>query len=238
MSATPPILTPRLHQIANTIIPCACMADIGTDHAYLPVYLCMTGVCQRGIASDIRWGPLQRAEDTLRRYGMENRIETRLGGGVDTLTTDEADCIVIAGMGGLMIAEILKANPAIFAKTGQILLQPMTAVPELRSFLWKNGYTVVNETLAKEEQKLYHILAVKVGQEPTPLTPTELYFGKRLLANRPEHFGEYLQKQRRKLTRMAEGLKQAQSEDAALRLKETLALLDALEVLEKEEHSC
>ncbi|MEE1012894.1 MAG: tRNA (adenine(22)-N(1))-methyltransferase TrmK [Clostridia bacterium] len=238
MSPTPPILTPRLQQIANTITPCACMADIGTDHAYLPVYLCMTGVCKRGIASDIRRGPLQRAKDTLRRYGMESRIETRLGGGVDTLAPGEADCIVIAGMGGLMIAEILKANPTVFAKSGQILLQPMTAVPELRSFLWENGYTVVSETLAKEEQKLYHILAVEVGQEPTPPTPTELYLGQRLLTDRPEHFAEYLQKQRRKLTRMAEGLKQSQSEDTALRLKETLALLDAIEALEKEEHSC
>ena len=229
---TPPILTPRLRQIAEQIMPCACVADIGTDHAYLPAFLCITKKADRGIASDIRRGPLQRAEATLNRYGLTSCIETRLGGGVDTLKPGEADCIVIAGMGGLMIGEILKANPAVFAAAGQILLQPMTAVPELRTFLYENGYTILTETLAKEEEKLYHILSVKAAQEPEPCTDAELYFGKQLLSGNGEYVSDYIRKQQRKLTKMAEGLKQSKTNDAAERLAHTLALLDAIKAYE------
>lgn len=234
MPEAPPILTPRLKQIADQITPCCCMADIGTDHAYLPVYLCMTGRAERAIASDIRKGPLARAEATLLRYGMQKQVKTRLGGGVDTLTVGEADCIVIAGMGGLMIVEILKENPAIFAATKQILLQPMTAAAELRKYLWENGYTILKETLAKEEEKLYHILSVAVGREEKEPTNEELYFGKKLLEEKPEHFEAYIKKQRRKLMRMVEGLKQSQTPDAAVRLKEVQRMLDAI----KEEDLC
>ncbi len=228
MRTTPPILTPRLQQIADKIQPCACVADIGTDHAYLPVFLCMTQKAEKAIASDIRKGPIARAEATILRYGMQRQVETRLGGGADTLQVGEADCIVIAGMGGLMIAEILKENPAIFAQAGQILLQPMTAVFELRTYLFEHGYTILEETLAKEEEKLYHILSVTAAREEAEPTEEELYFGKTLMANKPEHFDAYIQKQRRKLTRMAEGLQNSQTPDAQTRFKQVQSLLDAI----------
>ena len=228
MRTTPPILTPRLKQIADMVQPCACVADIGTDHAYLPVFLCMTEKAEQGIASDIRKGPIARAEATILRYGMQDRVKTRLGGGAETLAVGEADCIVIAGMGGLMIAEILKANPEVFAAAGQILLQPMTAVPELRKALYEQGYTILTETLAKEEEKLYHILSVTAVNEETEPTEEEFCFGKKLLENKPEHFEEYLQKQRRKFMRMAEGLRQSKTPDAKIRLNEVERLLDAI----------
>ena len=234
MRTTPPILTPRLQQIADRIQPCACVADIGTDHAYLPVYLCMTGKAQRAIASDIRNGPIERAEATILRYDMQRQVKTRLGGGADTLKVGEADCVVIAGMGGLMIAEILKDNPEIFAQAGQILLQPMTAVFELRTYLFEHGYTILEETLAKEEEKLYHILSVTGKREERHFTEEELYFGKTLMENKPEHFDAYIQKQRRKLTRMAEGLKQSQTPDAQTRWNQVQRLLDVI----KEENLC
>ncbi len=232
MRITPPILTPRLRQIAEQITPCRCVADIGTDHAYLPTFLCMTQKAERGIASDIRQGPLKRAEATLMHYGMASYIETRLGGGVETLTPGEADCIVIAGMGGLMIGEILKGVPPAVAAANQILLQPMSAVPELRAFLYENGYTILSETLAKEEEKLYHILSVTAKQEEESYTDAELYFGKQLLSGNCEYLPEYIQKQKQKLTKMAEGLKQSKSQDAAERLKTTTALLHTLAMYE------
>lgn len=228
MPHTPPVLTPRLQEIADRIIPCNCVADIGTDHAYLPVYLCMIGKAKHGIASDIRQGPVERAKATLMRYHMEALIEPRLGGGADTLVAGEADCLVIAGMGGLMISGILLENPEVFAKASQILLQPMSHIPELRRFLWENGYTVLTETLAREEGKLYHILAVRQGKEPEPMTESDLYFGRYLCKERPKHFDYYIKKQQQKLSRMAEGLKAATSPEASQRLKETLALLKTL----------
>jgi tRNA (adenine22-N1)-methyltransferase len=145
MRTTAPILTPRLQQIADRIQPCACVADIGTDHAYLPVFLCMTQKAEKAIASDIRKGPLARAEATILRYGMQNRVETRLGGGADTLQVGEADCIVIAGMGGLMIAEILKENPAIVMSYGNSV-----------HVLVGNYYEVVNGPIDMEWIRNYH----------------------------------------------------------------------------------
>ncbi len=234
MSDTAPILTPRLMQLANLVTPCKMVADIGTEHAYLPVYLCMNRKAEFAIASDIRKGPLSRAEATVHRYHMEERISTRLGNGADPLSAGEADCIIIAGMGGLMIADILKDNLRVFRKAKQILLQPMSSVPELRSLLYESGYTILSETLAKEGQKLYHILSVTAEKEPDSPTALEFFFGRNLLKDRPEHFDEYIRKQKRKLTRMAEGLKKSESVDAALRLIEIQTLLSIL----KEEYSC
>lgn len=225
---TPPTLTPRLMRIAEQIRPCTCVADIGTDHAYLPTYLCMTQKAKHAIASDIRQGPLRRAESTLHRYGTEGQIETRLGGGASSLAVGEAECIVIAGMGGLMIQNILSESPQIFAAAEQILLQPMTALYELRQFLSQEGYTIANEVLAKEDSKLYHILAVTAHPDPTVYTDAELCFGKHLLEGTDPHRTEYLQKQRRKLQKTADGLKLSQTPANAERLQHTLALLNAL----------
>jgi len=229
MPDTAPLLTPRLQQIADMVIPCKTVADIGTDHGYLPVYLCMKGKAEVAIASDIRKGPLSRADATIARYHMQEKVQTRLGSGADPLSAKEADCIVIAGMGGLMIADILKAHPEVFGQAKQILLQPMSSIPELRSLLFDLGYTILSETLAKEGQKLYHILSVTARKEPDPPTALEFFFGRNLLHDRPEHFDEYIRKQKRKLTRMAEGLKQSESPDAALRLIEIQTLLSVQE---------
>ena len=108
MINTSPTLTPRLYTISNQIDKCKCFADIGTDHAYLPVFMCMTGKCERAIASDINEGPLKRAQNTVRQFGQEEKIQLRLGAGLDTLEENEADVIAIAGMGGIEISNILK----------------------------------------------------------------------------------------------------------------------------------
>ncbi len=234
MSKKAPLLTPRLMQIAEMVQPCNTVADIGTDHAYLPVWLCKHGKTKLAIASDIRKGPLSRADATICRYQMKESVTTRLGNGAETLSPKEADCIIIAGMGGLMIAEILKASPEVFQTAGQIILQPMSSVPELRSLLYELGYTILSETLAKEGQKLYHILSVVPQKETEPPTALEFFFGRNLLKDRPPHFEEYVRKQKRKLSKMAEGLKKSASFDTALRLVEIQALLSVLE----EESSC
>ena len=117
------VLSPRLQAIADLIKPCHCMADIGTDHAYLPVWLCQNGRCDTAIAADINQGPLDRAGETVRRFQLSNRVSLRLGSGVEPLSPGEADGIVIAGMGGLLIGELLQARPQVFDQAKQILLQ-------------------------------------------------------------------------------------------------------------------
>lgn len=221
----PPILSPRLKTIADWIAPATSMADIGTDHAYLPVYLCMTGKLERGIASDIRSGPLKRATATIQRYHLEDRIETRLGGGAETLSPHEAEVIVIAGMGGLVIGEILKARPSVFSTAKQIILQPMTSIPELRGMLSGLGYTITRETLAKEETKLYTIIEISPSATPEILTPLECYLGKGLLETKPPHFNDYCRTMGQKLLRMENGLKKSTAPESVEKRTLITALL-------------
>ena len=228
------ILSPRLQAIANLIKPCRCVADIGTDHAYLPVWLCLNHRCDTAIAADINQGPLDRAKATAERFSLTHRISLRLGSGADPLAAGEADAIVIAGMGGLLIGELLKANPEVFDKADQILLQPMSSSPELREELYKEGYTICQELLVPEEDKLYHILSVEQTPEPEPRTRVDFILGKELCDEKPLHFAEYLNREKNRLTKKLTGLKQGNITRGPV-FEETETLLKEVEKLLLEE---
>lgn len=230
-----PKLTPRLQAVADMVPVCDCLADIGTDHAYLPVYLLKCGKIKRAIASDIRKGPVARAQSTINRFREASRAETRLGGGMTTLQEGEADTIVIAGMGGILIANILQDSPALLTENCTLVLQPMTAMRELREYLSKNRFKITHEVLAKEENKLYHIMkAVRGTEEITDLT--ELYLGRRLLESRPPHFKEYLAQREHALKTAAEGMAQAKSEHCKKKAEEYHYLLRQINLIQKEEN--
>lgn len=231
MTRKPPILTPRLSSVADLIPKCRCFADIGTDHAYLPVFLCMTEKCDTAIASDIRKGPLSRAEKTLADYDMQSRISLRLGSGLDTIEADEADAVSIAGMGGLIIAQILENGQNKLCSTRKIILQPMTAVPELREFLWKNGWTIDSEHLAIEGDKIYNILTVSLPNGNPKFKPSDidLYVGKYLLENRPDGFDTYIKQRMKKLMNIIEGLRLSKSANAAEQSEQYRELLNEIE---------
>ena len=231
MNYNSPVLTPRLKTIAALIKSCNLIADIGTDHAYLPVYLCMTDKCKHAVASDIRKGPLERAASTINRYSVSDRVKTRLGSGAETLTPNEADCIVVAGMGGLVISEIMKSSAEVFDTAKQIILQPMTAADELRSFLNDNDYTIIGEHLAKEDEKIYNIIEVCPGKDVKYSAP-ELYIGKKLIETQPEHFKEYLKKRKTRLEKMINGLKLSSNSEAK---KDLPYLSDILSFINQEE---
>ncbi len=182
MNTSLPNLNPRLFKIASLLKPCKCLADIGTDHGYIPIFALEKGICSRAIASDINPGPLDRAGEHARQTGLGSRIDLRLGGGLSTLDAGEADTIVIAGMGGLLIAEILENSPEIVKGAHRLILQPMTAQTELRQYLARGGYTLEKEYLVAEDEKIYNIFDVKVGGK-TQYTPKELLLGKNVDAD-------------------------------------------------------
>ncbi len=219
-----PVLTPRLKKIADMITPCDCIADIGTDHGYLPVFLCGKGKCKTAIASDVNEGPLGRAEDTISQYKMKDRISLRLGSGAETLTPGETDAIVIAGMGGLLIGELLKASPDVFAKAKQIILQPMSSIPELREELYQMGYTIVEEVLVPEEEKLYHILSVIQKPEAETFSRIDFLLGRCLCQNKPAYFDLFIQKEIEKQSRKIFGMMQAREKNEETIQKETVLL--------------
>lgn len=232
MNGITPQLSPRLSKIAELIGSCRCLADIGTDHAYLPVSMCMSGKAQRAIASDIRRGPLEHAAGTVRAYHANDKISLRLGTGLETLEPNEADTVVIAGMGGLLISNILNEGTDKLSSADKIILQPMTAVPELREYLWQNRWSIENEVLAREDDKIYNILSVRTPSADTPVyTPTaaELYLGKSLIDNRPEHFSEYLQKKKSKLENMLCGLGRTSSAEALAKAEYCRGILSEIQ---------
>lgn len=168
-------LSPRLRTVADLVPWGARLADIGTDHAYLPVWLLLSGHIPCAIAADLREGPLDRARKTAVCYGVSNRISFRLCDGLSGIGEHETDVISIAGMGGETIAAILAAAP--WTRDRRLLLQPMTSFPDLRLWLQKHGYTIQKEIICREGARLYSVWDV-TGGEMAPLSPAELWAGR------------------------------------------------------------
>lgn len=168
-------LTARLQSVADQVPQGAVLADIGTDHAYLPVWLLLNGRIGSAIAADLRPGPLNRARETAAQYGVSDRISFRLCDGLSAIGAEEADTIAIAGMGGETIAAILAAAPWT-RRDKLLLLQPMTSFPDLRLWLQQNGYRIEKETISREGKRLYSCLTVRAG-EMRSLSPAELWVG-------------------------------------------------------------
>ncbi|MCL2388580.1 MAG: class I SAM-dependent methyltransferase [Defluviitaleaceae bacterium] len=181
----------RLTAILNCIDKCETLADIGTDHAYLPIEAINAGLCERAIACDIGIGPLKMADFNIQTAGLQNRIETRLGDGLAPLQEGEADCIVIAGMGGMRILEILSAEPN-KAKNAKLILQPQHDLEELRRFLHANKYNIIEEKLAWERSRFYVIMVARflssTENEIAPWTDAEYFLGK--IANAQPYYQE------------------------------------------------
>lgn len=192
-------LTPRLHAIAEQVPQGAVFADVGTDHAYLPVWLLLEGRIDHAIAADLRKGPLSRAQETAAQYGVTDKVSFRLCDGLTGIREGETDCIAIAGMGGETIAAILEAAP--WTKQCLLLLQPMTSFPELRSWLQRNGYVITQEKIIREGNRLYSIWTVRGGTMKN-LTPAELWVG---CQNDDSLRGEYLSYMAGKLEKSLRG---------------------------------
>ncbi len=167
-------LTPRLQAVADFVPTGAKFADIGTDHAYLPVHLLQTGKILSAIAADIRSGPLDRAKSTGRKYKAKN-IDYRLCDGLIGIQADEVAAIAIAGMGGETIIHILSQSPWALGKT--LILQPMSTQPELRQYLWEQGMTILQERTICEVDTLYSVLFIQPGQQNSP-SQAELWAGR------------------------------------------------------------
>lgn len=204
----PPTLSPRLNKISELINDSDVTADIGTDHAYLPVSLVYRGKAKYVIASDIKTGPLKRAESTVKKYDMSDFISLRQGAGLETISlADNVDTIVIAGMGGLVISSILENSPEVLNRADKIILQPMTMVPELRDYLYKSSFKNIKEFLAAEENKIYNIISAEPGKDKyEELAPVELFLGRSLINEQPEYFSAYINRQKNKVQNIIEGL--------------------------------
>ena len=184
----------------------AVVADIGTDHAYLPIALCLDGVVARAIATDIHAKPLSRAKAHIAAHGLADRIETRQGAGLSPLAPGEADCCVVSGMGGLMIRDMLAADLPTAKAFRRLVLQPQRDLYAVRLFLTTCGFTITKEIMLTEDGKFYNILVVQPGAECTPYRETELHFGRHLLAEKNTCLCEWLVHERGRVRAILQGL--------------------------------
>ena len=207
-------LTPRLRAVGEMVRPGARVADVGTDHGYLPVWLRQQGICETVIASDIAPGPLEAARASARRYGVDG-VEFRLCSGLEGIRPREADTVVLAGMSGETMAGILA--DAAWDWTGKrLILQPMTKRAELLGWLYAHSLHVREEKPVKERNRLYWVLCAEAGREPMPRHA-------HLWAGFTET--EYALRLRRQLERALAGQRKARDPDAA-DLRRTEELLE------------
>lgn len=162
-------LSDRLHTIARMIPARSRVADIGTDHGYLPIWLIQNGAAERVIACDVREGPLEHARRSAAAYHVEQQLEFRLGDGLACVVPEEVDTVVIAGMGGETIISILQNAPWTKSASCRLLLQPMTKAELLRAFLAENGYCFIREQLVYENHTYFPVMMLCGGAAPVRL---------------------------------------------------------------------
>lgn len=170
-------LSNRLALCAGYVRDKVKVTDIGTDHAYLPVWLCLTGKAVSAVAADINPEPLSRGAFTIEKYNAQNFVGTRLSDGLKNIKEDEADDIIIAGMGGELIAKIIDRWPFSKNPKKRFILQPMTKCEELLKYLCENGFKITAQDTCKEGKKLYTVMQVCYTGEKTVPGDDFLYLG-------------------------------------------------------------
>ncbi len=186
------ILDKRMKCIADCVFENAILADIGTDHGKLPIYLAKIGKIKRAVASDINEMPLQKAVDNIKKYGYEDVIDTYLTDGLKGIENFSPDCVVIAGMGGELIEQIL-SNSTLDKNNVKFILQPMTKEEHLRRYLCENGFKITDEYIVKEG-KLYQIICCEYSGCRYEMSDCEYLLGKINIEKKEQLFTELLDK--------------------------------------------
>jgi len=218
-------LAKRLAAIAAYVPEGSVAADIGTDHAYLPVFLVEEGICARVIATDIKQGPFASAQRRIEEAKLTGKIDLRLGNGLDVLQPGETEVLVLSGMGGNTIREILAAAPHVTRTVSRLVLQPMADPGDLRTWLAANGWRISDESLVEDGGKIYIVIMAEPGQEETR-DPFLLELGPRLLEKKDPLLGRYAERIAGLYEQVLAGLECANSDAArekALEIKTKLS---------------
>lgn len=188
-------LTDRLLKIASLVSEGKRVADIGTDHGYIPVYLLNKGTVPFAILADVNKGPLENARSEVRHNNLTDKVDLRLGSGIEVLNENEVDEVIIAGMGGILISELLEAKKSVAHNLDKLILQPMQAQDELRKYLLNNGYEILDEVLVKEDFRVYEIIVAKYTGKNT-VVEDEIYYevGTKLIENNDLLLKEFIDK--------------------------------------------
>lgn len=222
-------LSQRLSSVASMVTAGNCLADVGTDHGYVPIYLYERNIIPRAIAMDVNKGPLERAALHIAESGMKEAIETRLSDGLTALKPGEADSVVIAGMGGPLIIRILSAHPEVTESLKELILQPQSEISEVRIWLYEQGYEIVEEHMVFEDGKYYPMFKAVKNPEAEKLTDLEYKYGKISVLGEPEVLRAYLVREIANKQNILQKLSEETTEKSKGRAVEIKALLAELE---------
>lgn len=230
-------LSKRLKAVAGLVTEGASVADIGTDHGYVPIWLIQSGRAAKVIAMDVNEGPLERARGHIRSKRLENVIFTRKSDGLQALHVGEADTMIAAGMGGGLVIKILEDSPEITADLKEFILQPQSEIHKVREYLNRHGYRSVEEDMVEEDGKYYPMMKVIPTEqkglyaEGVPAAEEELEYGKYLLEKGHPVMGEYLKKELSVNQGVYEKLRVQESERTKERSAEILHMIKRAEDL-------
>ena len=158
-------LSKRLMFIVNHIDKCESIIDVGTDHGYIPIYVVKNNICNKAIASDINRDPVKKAKMNVSLEGLSDKIDVRLGGGLATVKKGEVNGVLMAGMGGNLIRDILEADMDKVSKYDFLILQPAQNPEVLREYLYTSGYEILAEDLCYDEGIYYELFKVRKSEK-------------------------------------------------------------------------
>lgn len=204
-------ISKRLLCCASMVQPGSRVADIGTDHGYLGIYLLQSGAARHVIACDLRKDPLENARRNAKLFGVDGEMELRLSDGLEKILPDEVDTVVMAGMGGDLIQKILSQCPWRKREGLQFILQPQSAGNVLRRWLCEDGFEIRREEPVQDGHFLYTVMAIRQGT-PSPLTPGTEYASPALLASKSPLVGTYLARVENALQETVRGLTNAEKQ--------------------------
>ncbi len=226
-------LSKRLQAVADLVTPGYTIADVGTDHAYIPIYLVEKKIVSKAIAMDINKGPLERATEHIRGYKMEKHIQTRLSNGLRQLQKGEADAVILAGMGGNLMINILDENPDKTNCLKECILQPQSEVAKVRAFLLERGFSFIKEDMVLDDGKYYPMMKVtppRTATEPRKIvwSEVELQYGKYLLEQQNPVLKQFLEREsviREEILDKLEKIQGEHIQERKMELKQELFLI-------------
>ena len=213
-------LSKRLEAIASFIHEDSLFADIGSDHAYLPCYVCLQYPDVQAIAGEVNEGPWKRAKETVSHFSLTDRIDVRLGNGLDILTKhDKIDTVVIAGMGGSLITNILTSGLEKLAQVNRVIAQPNNHAYAVRRFLALYHYDIINELIIEENGHIYELIISEKSQWTSQQAITtdakqkEWLFGPILMKQKSTTFFKKWKAESNKLQHIIQQMKRAKVQD-------------------------
>lgn len=227
-------LSKRLKFIAGHIDKCDSLIDVGTDHGYIPIYAVKNNLCNKAIASDINKGPVEKAKLNASLDGVSSQVQVRLGGGLEVVKKGEVEAVVIAGMGGNLIINILEKDKKKLSLYKFMILQPAQNPEVLREYLYTNGYEIIEEDICLDEGIFYELFKVRKSEDmKVSIDPIFYEFSSILLKRKHPLFHSFLEYKEEKYKKILELIKE-ESESSKKRRIEIIEKLKTIEIFKEE----